>query len=43
MTSVAGWGRGTWGSGAWGQPLPIEVTGNVATSSVGSVNVGIGS
>mgnify|MGYP003112538200 CR=1 FL=1 len=36
-----GWGRGTWGSGTWGQELPVTVTGNALTSSVGSVNVAI--
>jgi len=37
-----GWGRGTWGSGTWGQELPVTVTGNGVTASVGSVAVAIG-
>ena len=40
MAYVAGWGRGTWGSGTWGEPSPVEVTGVVAASEIGSVGKG---
>ena len=39
MAIVNGWGRGTWGQGAWNEEIPVEVTGQAGTSSVGSVTV----
>jgi len=42
MAILGGWGRGTWSSGAWSTPLPVEVSGLEATSSVGSAAVAAG-
>ena len=39
MANVTGWGRGTWGQGEWGNPIPVEVTGNVGTTALGSETV----
>mgnify|MGYP003111727853 CR=1 FL=1 len=39
MAIIAGWGRGGWGELAFGEPLPVNVTGNQATVSIGTVTV----
>jgi hypothetical protein len=39
MANITGWGRGTWNELAWDSPIPVVVTGVVATSAVGSVVV----
>ena len=37
MASIQGWGRETWGSGAWSEYSAIDVTGQSATATVGTV------
>ena len=39
MANITGWGRGTWGEGAWNEAIPVEPTGQGATSALGTPTV----
>ena len=41
MPIVDGWGRGTWGEGAWNENIPVNITGEILTTSINSVSVEI--
>lgn len=42
MALVTGYSRGTWDEGAYGQPLPVVVTGESLTASLGDETVSTG-